>query len=94
MPRFLIEVEHDAGTAACTHAVKVFLRTGSHYFTHADWGCMDGEHKTWIIMELDSKHEALNIVPADYRPRARIIQLNTFTMEQLEKGHRTPETPS
>ena len=88
MPRFLVEVEHDPGPDACKRAVEVFLRTGSHYFTHADWGCMDGEHKTWIIMELDSRHEALNLVPADYRARARAIQLNTFTIAQLDQMHR------
>ena len=39
MPRFLIEVEHDATPAACIHAIEVLLRSGSHFLTHADWGC-------------------------------------------------------
>ena len=92
MPRFLIEVTHDGTPAACTHAVDVFLRTGSHYLTHADWGCKDGVHKTWIVMELDSKHEALNVVPADFRPQAQIVQLNAFTMADFAGQHRKPGT--
>ena len=85
MPRFLIEVDHEPTTAACTQAVEIFLRTGSHFLTHADWGCLDGEHKAWITVELDSKDEALNIVPAAFRSRTRIVQLNAFTMQQLDQ---------
>jgi len=45
LARFLIEVAHDFNQLACARAVKVFLSTGPHFFTHADWGCKDGEHK-------------------------------------------------
>jgi len=50
MPRFLIEVPHEEETVACARAVKVFLDSGSHFLTHADWGCKDGEHKAWLFM--------------------------------------------
>ena len=83
MPRFLIEVAHDATTDACVHAAEVFLRTGSHYLTHADWGCKDGDHKSYMIMELDSKRDAMNVVPADFRARARVVQLNAFTADEI-----------
>ena len=45
MPRFLIEVPHEGTTKACNKAIEVFLRTGSHFLSHADWGCKDGVHK-------------------------------------------------
>jgi hypothetical protein len=89
--RFLIEVPHDSDRKACTEAVRIFLRTGSHFLTHADWGCHDGDHKAWIIVEVDSKEEARNIVPAEFRPMARIVQLNRFTLEQVERKKRPPE---
>jgi hypothetical protein len=82
--RFLIEVEHDGERRACTAAVKVFLRTGSHFLTHADWGCHDGEHKAWIIVEVETKDEARNIVPAEFRKIAKVVQLNRFTMQEME----------
>ena len=82
--RFLIEVPHEEATVACARAVEVFLRTGSHFLTHADWGCKDGEHKAWIIVEVDSKDEARNILPPVYRPQAKIVQLNTFSIEEME----------
>lgn len=85
MARFLIEVPHEAETTACARAVQILLQSGSHFLTHADYGCMDGEHKAWIIVEVDNKDEARRILPPLYRPQARIVQLNWFTLEQIDE---------
>ncbi len=85
MARFLIEVPHGAAAADCTKAVEAFLRTGSHFLTHADWGCQDGDHRAWIILEVDSRDEALNVVPPVFQAQAKIVRLNTFTMQDLEQ---------
>ncbi len=82
--RFLIEVAHEGTPIACARAAEVFLRTGSHLLTHADWGCMDGEHKAWIVADVDSKDDAMNIVPPAFRSEARIVRLNAFTMNDVE----------
>ncbi len=84
MPRFLIEVQHEGEQEACSHFVQIFLETGSHYLTHADWGCMDGEHTAWITVEANSKEEAQMILPPAYRSRARIIALNRFKVERVD----------
>jgi hypothetical protein len=52
--------------------------------THADWGCRDGDHKAWIIIEADNKDEARQIVPVAFRPRAKITGLNKFTVEEID----------
>ena len=67
MARFLIESPHDPERVACARVVEIFLKTGSHFLTHADWGCLDGEHKAWIIAEVDSKEEARSILPPALR---------------------------
>ena len=82
--KFLVEVPHEPELAACIRAVEVFLETGSHFLTHADWGCRDGEHKAWMVLEVDSKDEARGIVPPAYRSQTRVVQLNTFTMRDIE----------
>ena len=63
MPKFLIEVPHDHERAACARAVQVFLSSGSHFVANADWGCRDGDHRAWIVADMDSKEEARAIVP-------------------------------
>ena len=88
MPRFLIEVPHAATPAECARAADLLMRTGSHFLTHADWGCMDGEHKAWIIVELDNKEEARGIVPPAFRAHAKIVQLNAFTLAQVAELQR------
>jgi hypothetical protein len=85
MPKFLIEVPHEAEEKACALAVKVFLETGSHFLSNADWGCLDDVHKAWIIVELEDKREARQIVPPAYRPNATIVQLNKFTLEEIDE---------
>ena len=84
MARFLIEVPHDPERVACARVVEIFLKTGSHFLTHADWGCLDGDHKAWIIAEVDSKEEARSIVPPALRSQAKIVKLNFFTLEEIE----------
>jgi len=85
MPRFLIEAPHEEDIVACSHAVKIFLASGSHFLTHADWGCKDGDHKAWFIADVDSKEEARAILPPAYRANAKIVQLNKFTMEEIDE---------
>lgn len=78
MKKFLIEVPHESDKKSCEHAIQVFQESGSHYLTNAEWGCMDGEHKSWIIVEVENKEEARLIVPPLFRSDAKIIQLVTF----------------
>ncbi len=85
MTKFLIEVPHEADPVACTRAAHVFLKTGSHFLTNADWGCTDGEHKAWIIVEVNTKEEAMRVLPAAYRSQAKIVKLNKFTLEEIEE---------
>ena len=85
MARFLIEVPHEAEKVACARAVQVLLKTGSHFLTHADYGCLDGEHKAWMIVEIESKNAARAILPPAYRSQAMIVQLNKFSMEEIDE---------
>lgn len=85
MARFLIEVPHEADRSACDRAVEIFLKTGSHFLTHADWGCKDGNHKAWIIAEVENKDEARSILPPTYRAQAKITELKQFNIEQVDE---------
>ena len=84
MPKFLIEVPHETDTLACTRAVAAFLRTGSHFLTHADWGCKDGDHRAWVILEVGTKEEARNVIPPTFRVQAKVVQLNSFELGAVE----------
>ena len=75
----------------CARVVQLFLSSGSHFLAQADWGCEDGNHSAWMIVDVDSKDDARTIVPPPLRSEARIVGLNKFTIDQIDnilKGHR------
>jgi hypothetical protein len=84
MSKFLIEVPHEAERKACLMAIQAFLSSGSHFVANADWGCHDGDHRAWIVVDVASKDEARAIVPPIYRSQAKIVGLNSFTLRDLE----------
>ena len=85
MTKYLIEVEHQATKESCEQAIRIFLDTGSHFLTNADWGCMDGEHKAWLILDVEDKEQARTVLPLAFRRQAKIIQLNKFSLENMDE---------
>lgn len=84
MPMYLIEVPHEEEIVACAKVIKSFLDTGSHYLANADWGCEDGVHLSWMIVDVDTKEDARRILPPAFRAQAKIVQLTKFTMEKVD----------
>jgi hypothetical protein len=83
MPRFLIEVPHESEVVSCYRAIRILLESGSHFLTHADFGCEDGVHKAWIVVDAESKDDARNTLPPIYRRDATVVQLCKFGLEEL-----------
>jgi hypothetical protein len=84
MARYLIEVPHGPEKKECQQSIAIFMNSGSHFLTNAEWGCHDGEHKAWFIMDADSKEEARIIIPPAYRHKAKILQIERFRKEEFE----------
>jgi hypothetical protein len=74
MDRYLIESPHEA--ADCKNVIKQVAAAG--YLHNFDWGCAEGTHCGWAIIETDSIDHASQIVPWMVRDRARIVKLNKF----------------
>ena len=85
MSKYLIEVPHSADKIECLNSVRIFLTSGSHFLTHADWGCFDGDHKAWFMMDADDKNQVLQVLPPAFRKEAKITQLNKFNITQVEE---------
>jgi hypothetical protein len=91
MSAYLIEIPHPVDKIACMHAIQVFLESGSHFLANADWGCQDGEHKAWLVVNVDNKNQALQIVPPLFRHDAKIIKLVKYMKEQAAEGFKYHE---
>ena len=83
MSKYLIEVPHEGTKDACMKAIRVFMETGSHFLTHAEWGCMDGEHKAWMIVEVENKESAKQILPSLYKMKAKITKLEQLSRRDI-----------
>ncbi len=84
MAKFLIEVPHEAEELPCARVVKKFLESGSHFLVNADWGCSDGVHKVWVLLEANNKDEARYVLPSPFRSQALIVALNKFSEEEID----------
>ena len=58
--------------------------------TRADWGCLDDDHRSWIIVEVDDEATANLMVPPVLRPNAKVIRLFEFEPEHLDLLHQLP----
>jgi hypothetical protein len=83
MDRFLVVSPHTAED--CKTAIQQVLYAG--YITHFDWGCMDGDHTGWVIIEADNAKQALMVVPTGQRAKARAVKLVKFSAEEAESMH-------
>lgn len=85
MAKYLIEVAHEAEKSACLRAAQILLKSGSHFLTNADFGCLDGEHKAWIVVDVFDKEEAKTILPPEFRSKAKIVKLNKFNLREIDE---------
>lgn len=86
MTRYLIEVPHEDTKEACLLAIRVFMETGSHFVTNADWGCSDHVHKAWIVADLESKDQALSLLPPLFRRVATVVALERYGPQDLQRS--------
>jgi hypothetical protein len=83
MKRFLV-ISHHTGED-CVKALKEALAIG--YLTHFDWGCKDGAHTGWALLEAEDKAQAMLSVPTFLRGQARVVQLTKFQPEKVQAMH-------
>ena len=85
MLKFLIQVPHPEDKLGCARAIQVFMQSGVHYLTNAHYGCRDGQHYAWMIVDADSRDEATMIVPPAYRSDTLVVELSQFSTAEIEE---------
>jgi hypothetical protein len=84
MEKYLIEIKNGGDRASCLRSIQSFLSSRSHFVTSAEWGCLDDEHKAWLIIKTGNRADALRIIPAAYRQHAKITRLHKFKGEEID----------
>jgi hypothetical protein len=83
MNRYLVESTHAAED--CHHVVEQFIFHG--HVMNFDWGCEEGVHSGWAILESENEAMALLAVPPHLRSKSRAIKLTKFTPEKFQHIH-------
>ena len=83
MKRFLV-VSHHTGEE-CVKALKEALAIG--YLTHFDWGCKDGVHTGWAILEAEDKNQAMLSIPTFLRGKGQVVELTKFKADKVQAMH-------
>ncbi len=74
MDRYLVVIPHTMED--CLRSLQQIEAIGM--ITHFDWGCKDGDHTGWAIIEA---------VPTFQRNKAQAIKLTRFDPEDIRKMH-------
>ncbi len=90
MARYIVQDANEV--AECLQTLDLFLRAGVHYLTNAEWGCRDGVHTAWIIIEAGDDSEVRRMLPPVIRDRAEVVRLNRFSPEEIRDLHRQAKT--
>jgi hypothetical protein len=85
MARYLIEITHSDEHEGCVKALNSIMQFGSHIATHADFGCEDGVHIGWLIVDVDTREEARQMIPPQYHADARVTKLRRWNRQEIEK---------
>jgi hypothetical protein len=85
MSRYLIETSHTP--RECVWALKQLLHHRPDAVPEFEWGCHDGVHTGWSVVEAEHRFAAMDVVPRVLRPNTRIVQLNQFTEDEIMAFH-------
>jgi hypothetical protein len=85
MSRFLIEIKHSDDAEGCVRSLEAIVNQGSHLVTNAEFGCEDGVHSGWLIVDVESREAACQIVPPPFREDSRVVELRTWTKDEIRE---------
>lgn len=80
---YMIISPHTA--AECDAALQQAEQLGT--LSKFEWGCKQGDHTGYAIVQATSKEEALKMVPENVRAKARVIKVDRLTPEEIKAMH-------
>ncbi|HLF77172.1 MAG TPA: hypothetical protein VJB57_06725 [Dehalococcoidia bacterium] len=85
MARYIVEIEHTPED--CVAALDSVVAMSKELIGRFDWGCKAGAHTGWAVMEARDEATARMLLPTVARQSAKVVQLNKFTVEDVQSFH-------
>jgi hypothetical protein len=83
MDRFLIETPHREQD--CLKLIQLLHAQG--YLMQFDWGCLNGVHTGWAVIEAGNLAEARLVVPPLVRGQAHVVKVSKLDAATLAPVH-------
>jgi hypothetical protein len=83
--RFLVSAPHTK--EECLRALDEINATGKQLLDRCDFGCMAGDHTTYVVLEAKDVEALRKMLPPSWS-NARLVKLNKFTPEQIASFHK------
>ena len=83
MDRFLIETPHREQD--CLKLIQLLHAQG--YLMQFDWGCLNGVHTGWAVIEAGNLAEARLVVPPLVRGQAHVVKVSKSDAATLAPVH-------
>jgi hypothetical protein len=85
MARYLIESPHKA--EECLKALDEELEKGGDVLGRFDFGCKVGDHTAYAIVDVNTRNDALKLVPSFLQNSARILEVGKITPDMIRSFH-------
>jgi hypothetical protein len=85
MARYMITSPHTQ--EECLRALDEELAKGRDILEKFDFGCKAGDHTAYAIVDVNSKNDALNLVPTFLQGKAHIVEIGKITPEMINFFH-------
>ena len=85
MARYMIRSPHTK--EECLRALDEELVKGKDILEIFDFGCKEGDHTAYAIVDVNSRNDALNLVPTFLQNKASIVEVGKITPEMIKSFH-------
>ena len=85
MARYLLTCPHTPED--CVPDLDSILGHSQELLNRFEWGCTDGEHVGWAIVEAGNESVARMLLPVSIRQKASVRQVTKFTPQDIKNLH-------
>ena len=83
---YLVSLPHTP--EQCLKTLTDVKSKGDPFLAKFQWGCMSGDHTAYAFLEGKSESDVREMLPKDTQANAKILKVDKFTSEQIEKIHK------
>jgi hypothetical protein len=85
MARYIVEIDHTP--EECVAALDSVVAMSRELIGRFDWGCKADHHSGWAVIEAQDEATARRMLPTIVRQSAKVVQINKFTVEDVQSFH-------